>query len=89
MITGPLALLFAGTEGLLKLTLVVAMLLAASAGLMFWLNLEDAFIQYTGRAPRSLMQGLADDRQGELRLLHYDDADVPIVAGDLSHPYNS
>jgi AraC-like DNA-binding protein len=47
------------------------------------------FIQYTGRAPRSLMQGLADDRQGELRLLHYDDADVPIVAGDLSHPYNS
>jgi len=47
------------------------------------------FIQYTGRAPRSLMQGLADDQQGELRLLHYDDADVPIVAGDLSHPYNS
>ncbi|WP_395405954.1 helix-turn-helix domain-containing protein [Pseudoduganella sp. UC29_106] len=47
------------------------------------------FIQYTGRAPRSLMQGLAGDQQGELRLLHYDDADVPIVAGDLSHPYNS
>lgn len=46
------------------------------------------FIQYTGSAPRKLLQGLAADTQGELRLLHYDEQSIPIVAGDLSHSYN-
>jgi len=46
------------------------------------------FIQYTGLAPRTLLQGMAANTEGELRLLHYDDKSLPIVAGDLSHAYN-
>jgi AraC-like DNA-binding protein len=45
------------------------------------------FIQYTGLAPRTLLQNAAVNTQGELRLLHYDERSLPIVAGDLSHSY--
>jgi len=45
------------------------------------------FIQYTGLAPRTLLQGVAADTKGELRLYHYDDEALAVVAGELSHSY--
>jgi len=42
------------------------------------------FIHYTGHAPRNLLQAAAADTKGELRLLHYEDEALPIIAASMS-----